>query len=384
MRRRACAGRVRGRASRWLVAPAAVLAACRPGDGVRSASGDSVFIAVAASLGSGSNKAYFDGVRLAVEHLNDDRPPDSPPLGVRIPRSATATQVEIAEGFRNDPAVIGVVGHTGSAQTLEAAPVYGDVQGGGRNAVLAISPGATNPVISGVSKWVFRDCPTDINMAAAMAAYTADTLGRRRVGLIYRNDLFGRGFARAFAAAFQRRNGVVVEHDPYLAGVTEYAAYARRMKQEGVQALIIAGGAADAGPMLRALRAQLGDIPVLGTDDMASIQADTGAAREFRGVHYAAFYLPETRSGAASARFVTEYRQRFGSDPDTRAALAYDAATIIGRAVRETGPDRARVRDWVASVGRGRPAHAGITGDIRFDERGDAVGKPVFITEVKP
>jgi len=382
--RGAVGGGPRALVSPWLLVPAGLAAACAGSPGVSGASSDSVYIGVAASMASGSNKAYFDGVRMAVERLNRERPAGSRPLGVRSPASATATQVEIAEGFRNDPAVIGVVGHTGSAQTLEAAPIYGDVQGGGRHAVLAISPGATNPGISGVSKWVFRDCPTDINMAAAMAGFTADTLGKRHVGIIYRNDLFGRGFARAFTAAFRQKNGVVMERDPYLAGITEYSAYARRMKRDGVQALVIAGGAAEAGPMLRALRSELGDIPVVGTDDMASIQADTGAAREFRGVHYAAFYLPDRGGSREGARFVAEYRQRFGSEPDTRAALAYDAAMVIGQGARDAGPDRVRVRDWVASVGRGRPAHAGITGDIRFDERGDAVGKPVFITEVKP
>ncbi len=361
----------------------ATAGACGSGSLARGGSRDSVYIAVAAAMSGGSNRAYFDGVRLAVEHLNRGLPAGRRPFAVRVPGTGAATQVAIAAAFRDDPAVIGVVGHTGSAQTLEAAPIYGDVTGGGRRAVVAISPGATNPAISGVSPWVFRDCPTDHDMAAAMAAYTADTLGRRRVGVIYRNDLFGRGFQRAFEAAFQARGGVVVEHDPYLTGITAYDAYARRMARDGIQALIVAGGAADAEPMLRALRATLGDIPVVGTDDMASLAADS-AAREFRGVRYAAFYLADRGASTEGARFEAEYRQRFGTEPDTRAALGYDAAMIIGQAAREVGPDRRKVRDWVASVGRGRAAYRGITGDIRFSEKGDALGKPVFITEVKP
>ena len=360
----------------------ASLAGCGRG-GLSVGDGDSIYIAVAASQASGSNRAYVEGVQLAVDRLNRARPTGVRPFGVRVPAGAAASQVAIATAFRDDPAVIGVVGHTGSAQTLEAAPIYGDVAGGGRHAVVAISPGATNPALSGVSPWVFRDCPTDENMAATMAAFTADTLGKHRVGLIYRNDLFGRGFQRAFAAAFRARGGVVVEHDPYLAGITAYDAYARRLARGAIDALIIGGGAAEAGPMLRALRGTLGDIPVIGTDDMASIESDSARTREFRGVRYAAFYRPDT-AGAAAREFVSEYRRRFGAEPDTRAALAYDAAMIIGLAARDVGPDRRKVRDWVASVGRGRPAHPGVTGEIRFSDRGDAVSKPVFITEVKP
>ena len=368
-------------AAQTLLAGVGVMAglACGGGGTGGGAAGDSVYIGVAASTSSGSNTAYFDGVRLAIDHLQGSRP-----FAVRLPGSASATQVEMAAAFRDDPVVVAVVGHTGSAQTLEAAPIYGDVAGSGRHALLAISPGATNPAVSGVSPWVFRDCPTDDNMAAAMASFAVDSLRSKRAGLIYRNDLFGRGFARAFTRAFVDKGGTIVERDPYLAGITTYEPYVRRMHSRGVDALIVAGGAADAGPMLRAVRAELGGIPVLGTDDMASIQADTAAAVEFRGVHYAAFYLPERAAATAGARFVAEYRRRFGAAPDTRAALAYDAATIIGQAVIDVGPDRGKVRDWVSSVGRGRAAHQGITGEIRFDERGDAVGKPVFITEVKP
>ena len=101
------------------------LAAAVGCDGRAGAGGgrDSVYIAVAASMAGGGNRAYFDGVHLAVDHLNQARPAGSRPFGVRAPNSAALTQVAIAAAFRDDPAVIGVVGHTGSAQTLEAAPI---------------------------------------------------------------------------------------------------------------------------------------------------------------------------------------------------------------------------------------------------------------------
>jgi branched-chain amino acid transport system substrate-binding protein len=79
---------------------------------------------------------------------------------------------------------------------------------------------------------------------------------------------------------------------------------------------------------------------------------------------------------------VAAYSARFGALPDHRAALAYDAATLIGRAVHEVGADRRRVRDWVAEVGRGRAAHAGVTGEIRFDEDGNTIGKSVVLGRI--
>ncbi len=43
------------------------------------------------------------------------------------------------------------------------------------------------------------------------------------------------------------------------------------------------------------------------------------------------------------------------------------------------GDTRPLWRDWLADVGRGAPAHAGVTGVIRFDEHGDAINKVVLV-----
>jgi branched-chain amino acid transport system substrate-binding protein len=83
-------------------------------------------------------------------------------------------------------------------------------------------------------------------------------------------------------------------------------------------------------------------------------------------------------------QFTTEYKRRFGQSPTPQAALSYDAAMLIGRAVLAVGPDRHRIRDWIASVGSSLPPLRGITGEIRFDEHGDAVGKPVLIGRIEP
>ena len=57
---------------------------------------------------------------------------------------------------------------------------------------------------------------------------------------------------------------------------------------------------------------------------------------------------------------------------------------LIGRAALAAGPDRRRVRDWLARVGREEPSYMGATGMIRFDEFGGAAGKRVLIGEVRP
>ena len=261
---------------------------------------------------------------------------------------------------------------------MEAAPIYGDVEQKGRRALVAITPTATNPAVTRAGDWVFRVCPTDDDAARALARFAADSLRARRVAIVYRNDLFGRGFTRVIAPALARRGATVVERDPYLAGITEYAAYAQRIARRRVDALVFAGAGADAAAMIRALRASGANPAVLGTDAVADVRA-AGAPGEFSDVRFAAFFDPERATAAEQLVFIGDYRRRYGGLPDHQSALAYDAAMLIGRAAQAVGGNRRKIRDWVAAVGRGVPAHPGVTGVIRFDENGDAANKVVLI-----
>jgi branched-chain amino acid transport system substrate-binding protein len=336
---------------------------------------DSLYIGVAAVRGS---VEFFRGVQLALDRLNAERPATARPLALRLPPDSQPSQIAVAAGFRDDPAVIGVVGHTGSGQTLEAAPIYGDVEQGGRRALVAVSPTATNPAVTRTGDWVFRVCPTDDDAARALARYAADSIRTKRIAIVYRNDFFGRGFTRAIIPELSRRGVSVVERDPYLAGITEYTAYAQRIARRSVDAVIFAGAGADAAEMIRALRTAGVNPAILGTDAVADVR-DEGTPGEFGDVRYAAFFDADRAADAEQRLFVGEYRRRFGGSPDHQSALSYDAAMLIGRAAHAVGGNRHKIRDWVADVGRGSPAHAGVTGVIRFDEHGDAINKVVLV-----
>ena len=384
----------------------AATTSCSRASARTSADSDTLYIAVAATR---SSPAYFHGVELALQKLNAERPHTARPFGMRVPLLTQTSQVAVAARFRDDPAVIGVVGHTGSAQTLETAPVYGDLANDGKHAVVAVTPTATNPQVTRASRWIFRVCPTDDDAARALARFAADSLHLDRVAIVYRNDLFGRGFTRTIAPELAFEHVGVAERDPYLAGITEYEAYAARIARSGVPAVIFAGGGVDAADLVRALHNESAHPVILGSDDVASILDGVKATppvrpspkrrgkraplapppppddRElFRGVRFTAFYDAHRPADPEAKHFVAEYTRRFGQKPPPQAALSYDAAMLIGRAALAVGADRRRVRDWIAAVGSRTPPMRGITGIIRFDENGDAVGKPVIVGRIEP
>jgi branched-chain amino acid transport system substrate-binding protein len=280
--------------------------------------------------------------------------------------------------LRDDPAVVGVVGHPESGTTQEALPIYEDVQDGGRRAVAVVTPTATSPALSGRSPWLFRICPTDEAASVAVARFVVDSLHAQHAAIVYRNDSYGRDWTRSFAAAYRAAGGTVVQRDPYVSGATEWAAYAAYMAQAHADVLLFPGSVEDAEQAIRALRAIGSEIPLIGGDAASGLEEH---AAEFAGARYTAFFDARQARTPEARAFVAAFQQRFGHVPDQRAALAYDAAMLIGRAALDAGTDRRRVRDALAAVDSTR-AMEGAAGRIAFDANQDAIGKSVVVATV--
>lgn len=302
---------------------------------------------------------------------------------LRMPPPAANTAVSAATAFRDDDQVIGVIGPTGSRSVLDAMPVYGDLEHDGTRGLVAISPTATSPVLSGRSPWLFRVCPDDRAASRAAAQFARDSLHARRAAVIYRNDVYGKGWSRAFAAAFTAGGGSVVLREPEAAMLTEWAGpYATYAQSVGADVLVIAGGAPDAVPLVRAARAAGLDVPVIGSDALSDIQ-DPATRREIGSIRYTSLFDARRAPAGIERHFVDAYTAAYGSRPGQEAALAYDAALLLGHAARAVGPDRSAVRSYLEGVGRTRSAFVGATGSIAFDARHDVVDKPIMLTFVR-
>jgi branched-chain amino acid transport system substrate-binding protein len=368
-----------GRVASLVIPLAVVLGSCRQQAATGGVDrGGQVAIGVALNPQRPGMATIIRGVELAIDQLNRERDRRGIRFVLRRAPDSLTGAVQIATALRNDPAVIGVVGHPESGSTLDASAIYSDAEAGGRRALVAVSPTATSPALSGWSDWVFRVCPTDLAASAAAARFALDSLGARRAAILYRNDSYGKDWSRAFAAAYEAAGGTVVQRDPYLAGVTEWEGHARYTATLAPDVVLFPGSAEDAELAIRALRRAGLRVPVLGGDAIAPLEAK---ADEFGGVRYTSFFQAAAATSTEGRAFVSAYRAKYDEFPDQRAALSYDAAMIIGRAVLAGKSDRRSVRDHVAGLSRARP-HRGATGPIGFDSRNDAVAKPVVIATV--
>jgi len=319
------------------------------------------------------------GAELAIARLNDERPRNSHPFVLRLPPLSTTSAVQIAIALRDDPSVVGVVGHTDSNSSLESAPIYEDAEHDGASALVAVSPTSTSPALTGRSQWLFRVCPSDVAASKQAARFALDSLHSRRAIIVYRNDLFGRGWTQTFADTYIAGGGVVLERNPHLVGMADWDAYAGQVKQQAPDLVLFPGRASDAATFVRAVRATGASPVVLGSDAVSQLEAQ---GKEFAGIYYTAFFLPTRVESKDGRDFVDEFQRRYRVLPDQRAALTYDATMLIGRAVLAVGANRSLIRDYLAGTGSTRPAASGVTGRIAFDSHHDAVDKAIVIARV--
>ena len=354
------------------------LSACSPGGRTR---GGDIGIGVALDPLRPGMQSIYNGVQLAVDQLNAQAAGKLGGARIRLVRGSPTERgaIKIADFLRGDPSVVGVVGHPETGTTEAAIDEYADSKNEGRNGVVAISPTGTGPALSGLNRWLFRVCPSDIQVSRAVARFLLDSLHAMRASVIYRNDTYGKGWSKSFADAYREGSGVIVQRDPYLQNETAWDAYAGYIKQLHPDVVLFPGSTEDAVLALRALRAVGVSIPFVGGDATSGLEA---YAAEFPGARYTAFFIARRAETPEAKSFVAAYTAAFKESPDQRAALSYDAAMVIGRAILEVGPDRAKIRDYVESIGSSRPAMNGVTGPIAFDAKHDAVNKPVVITRL--
>lgn len=356
---------------------AALLGAIAIASGCATDQDEAIYLGLAAPISAASGQGVHQGALLAVEEINHTGGVNGYPLELdpRDDQMDRERAIEIATRFRDEGNVAAVIGHLSSGATVAAAHIYNDPEDG----LLAISPGATSPELSGIGEWTFRVCPSDMHQGQALAEWAHGRLGLRRAAVIYENDQYGRGVLDAFAPAFEELGGTIIAQDPFLASIIETEntldPYIERAIHNGMDALIIAGLGDELVDILSAARRLGFRGTIMGPDGLVDLR-DAGPIAD--GVVMTSGFLPD-RETTAAREFVQKYVDRFGETPRDGSAHAYDTVMLLANAIREVGNDRRAIRDYIAKVGSDHPAHEGVTGTIRFDAAGDAEGKDVDI-----
>jgi branched-chain amino acid transport system substrate-binding protein len=279
-----------------------------------------------------------------------------------------------------DPDAVAYVGLINSSVARAALPVLN------RGGLLTVSPAATYPGLtrsipgrggeepvvyypSGVRTFA-RVIPPD-DRQGLVAAHWSNFVGGKRVFLLDDGSVYGRSITTTFAATAEKI-GVAVVGGPETidSRAPTYEGLARKMRGAQPELIYLAlPSEGNAAVLVDDVREIIGGrVRIMASDGLFSraFAARAGSAGESTYVQLSVV-IPRLLAGKGAewhARYVRQYQ----GEPDVLAAYAYEAMSMILRAVRAVGArDRARIREAAMAT----RDFDGILGRWSLDGNGD-------------
>ncbi len=272
----------------------------------------------------------------------------------------------------NQDRVVALIGEVASSRSLAAAPIAQAAK------VPMISPSSTNPEVTKKGDYIFRVCFIDPFQGEVLAKFAANTLKVKRVAVLYdvRND-YSVGLRNYFIEKFKQLGGVIVADQSYSEGDSDFRAQLTQLKATKPEAILTPGYYTEVGTIARQARDLGITVPLLGGDGW-----DSPKLFEIGGKAIMGSYMSNHNSvddpDPRIQKFVADYRAKYGSVPDSLAALGYDAANVLFDAIKRAGTTEGpKLRDAIAATAD----FPGVTGTITLDKDRNAV-KPAVVLKV--
>jgi branched-chain amino acid transport system substrate-binding protein len=269
--------------------------------------------------------------------------------------------------------VIAILGDATSSATLEAAPIAQ------ANKIPMVTPTATNPRITEVGDFIFRVCFLDEYQGRVLARFAREKLHAQRIFTLtdvkqdYSVDLL-----KFFKDEFTKLGGTIVGEQSYSTGDTDFRAQLTPIRGVKPDAVYVPGYYQEVALIVKQGR-QIGlTMPFIGCDGWANQALVAVGGKAIDGCYFTNHFSPDDQAPIVKS-FVTKYQEKYGTLPDTFAALGYDAARLLAEAIQRAGsPNSQAIRDALAKT----TGFEGVTGQISFDANRNA-SKPGLIVTVK-
>ena len=230
-----------------------------------------------------------------------------------------------------------------------------------------LSPSASSPGLTGASINFFRVFFSDFTEGVKMGNFATVKANIESVVVIAKQQSYAKGVQDVFRQEFERQGGVVMETIELPEGTSDYSGVMGRVNTLEPKAVFVAGYAQDIANVIVGLRGSGYRGRILTTHAFASgeILAQAGDAAEGTLLTLPVFNANSEDEPIKS--FTEAFRAKYSEDPDVWAAHGYDAMMVLYQAL----PDKMRTAADFWSGMRQIDDYPGVTGAIRFDEKGD-------------
>jgi branched-chain amino acid transport system substrate-binding protein len=283
-----------------------------------------------------------------------------------------AAQQAIADGFQF------IIGPLCSEAAIAAAQVTP------ADTALMIAPTATHPLVTvdgqGQTRpTVFRASYAYPLQAQAAARFASEALQARRAAvLVDPSDDYSATLVDAFAKQFAAQGGEIVYRASYTPTNPDFNQTLLAINDARAEVIYLPAAA----PVVNRVAEQLNqlrrsnpkELTLLGSDSWNSAELDlTATSGSYFTLH---FFLEDKRP--LTRQWADAYKATYAVEPDTLAALGYDAATILAEAIQQAGTFE--VKTVAKALEQGH--FEGVTGPITFDSQHNPI-KPVPVVQLK-
>ena len=230
-----------------------------------------------------------------------------------------------------------------------------------------ISPSASSPELTGISKNFYRVFPSDAREGATMGNFATQKLKTERVVILAKEHAYARGIQQVFREQFEQFGGEVLDEIEFPSVPSDLSGLVERVMTLEPDAVYLAAYAPDLAKMIRGLRDLGYKGTIFTTSAFASPEIIEQVGKPAEGVFLTQAAFDTSSEEPKIQAFVEAFRERYGVNPDLYAAHGYDSLMVLAYAVREGGTIEA---DFWRAI-RAIRGYEGATGTIQFDERGD-------------
>ena len=267
--------------------------------------------------------------------------------------------VSVANKFAGD-GVTFVVGHFNSGVTMPASDVYAE------NGMLDVTPAATNPQITERGLWnIFRICGRDDQQGAVAAAYIVKHFKGKKVAIVHDKTTYGKGIADETRKAINANGLKEVMYEGINVGDKDFSALVSKLKAANVDLVYWGGVQVEGGLIVRQMRDQGVNAPLMGGDGIATEEFAAVAGPGAEGTLMT--FPPDPRNRPEAKPTVEKFRAN-KIEPEAYTLYSYAAVQVIKQAA-----EAAKSLDPKTVAGQLRSGRKfkTVIGELSYDKKGD-------------
>ena len=182
--------------------------------------------------------------------------------------------------------------------------------------------------------WVFRCITDDRQMCYLLADFVFKKLRLKRIAELRAANRYGRMSIDEFRDGATRLGHPFMVELQYKEGDTDFSRQLKRIQSLNADGVITYGNAKESALILKQMREMGMDQWFFGSDRMVT-QEFLDIVGENYGNVAAGYPYDPTGKDQAYSQFIRNYRNRFGEEPETYAAHAYDGMNMIIKAIEK-------------------------------------------------